>query len=108
MARENPRVPIVMGDFTNWKPKPFFDIVDYCEALHPQYEQAAIISRMHLDKVLSYRKTDPEKFDEDELVHFRRYTRIFYEEMVPEKWKQVLQRSLLYKKPHLAFAVNTR
>ena len=33
VAEENPRVPIVMGDFTNWKPKPFFEITEYSEIL---------------------------------------------------------------------------
>ena len=32
VASANPRVPIIMGDFTNWKPKPMYDVVDYCES----------------------------------------------------------------------------
>ena len=35
VADANPRVPIIMGDFTNWRPKPFMDVVDYCEKLQP-------------------------------------------------------------------------
>ena len=29
----NPRVPIIMGDFTNWKPVPCIDVFEYCEEL---------------------------------------------------------------------------
>lgn len=35
VAAANPRVPIIMGDFTNWKPMPFHDVHDYCEKLQP-------------------------------------------------------------------------
>ena len=33
VAESNPRVPIIMGDFTNWKPKPLFEITEYSETL---------------------------------------------------------------------------
>jgi len=35
VARANPNVPIIMGDFTNWRPKPCIDIVNYSETLSP-------------------------------------------------------------------------
>lgn len=31
VAEANPRVPIIMGDITNWKPLPLIDVIDYCE-----------------------------------------------------------------------------
>ena len=35
VAEANPRVPIIMGSITNWKPVPFLDVIDYCEQLQP-------------------------------------------------------------------------
>ena len=35
VAEQNPKVPIIMGDFTNWRPKPFLDVMDYVESLSP-------------------------------------------------------------------------
>ena len=43
VASLNPRVPIVMGDFTEWKPRPFTDIIDYMETTMPQFDQDAIV-----------------------------------------------------------------
>jgi len=64
---------------------------------------------MHFDKVLTYRKNDPISFEEDEEEIYRRYTCQFYEEgHAPESWKNVLQKTLLYKKPHLINAADTR
>ena len=31
LAIANPRSPIIMGDFTNWRPKTFKDLIDYSE-----------------------------------------------------------------------------
>ena len=33
IASENPRSPIIMGDFTNWQPKPFKEIVEWQESI---------------------------------------------------------------------------
>ena len=63
---------------------------------------------MHFDKVLPYKKADPATFDEEEQVAYRNYTREFYENFAPDSWKSVLQKTLLYKKPHLVNALDTR
>jgi len=33
---ENPNVPVILGDFTNWQPKPMLSIVEFCQAIHLQ------------------------------------------------------------------------
>jgi hypothetical protein len=33
MAEENPGKPIVIGDFTNWKPKPMLSLIEFQEAI---------------------------------------------------------------------------
>ena len=90
IAADNPRVPLIMGDFTNWKPKPMNDVIDYCEKIIEQYDEDFIISRMHLDKVLSYRKNERETFTDQESAIFKKYTCDFYENHVPQNWKQIL------------------
>ena len=108
VADQNPKVPIIMGDFTNWQPKPFYDIVDYFEAMYPQFDKEQIIQKMHFDKVLPYRKSDPDQFTEQEMLHYKSYICELFENYAPESWKQMLTKFLLYKKPHLVNAVHTR
>ena len=35
IVTENPEVPIIYGDFTNWEPKPLFEICDLSEKFYP-------------------------------------------------------------------------
>ena len=46
VAHENPTAPIIMGDFTNWKPKPMHEITAFTESLDEQYDVDYIISIM--------------------------------------------------------------
>ena len=46
IADANPCVPIIMGDFTNWKPKPMLEITAFTESLDEQYDADYIISIM--------------------------------------------------------------
>jgi hypothetical protein len=34
MVADNPNIPIILGDFTNWQPKPMLTMETYCEALY--------------------------------------------------------------------------
>ena len=43
VASENPHSPIIMGDFTNWKPKTFIDLIDYSEASLEQTDDDRIL-----------------------------------------------------------------
>ena len=43
IADANPRVPIIMGDFTNWKPRPFVEICDYAESMQEQFDPEKVI-----------------------------------------------------------------
>ena len=70
VAELNPRVPIVMGDFTNWKPKPFFEITEYQEILQEQFDQEHIIRQMLYEKVLGYRRSDPELFTDTDWFNY--------------------------------------
>ena len=63
---------------------------------------------MQFDRVLSYRKSDLEEFDNRDHLNYRKYMCSFYETWAPNSWKQVLQKRLSYKKPHLVNAVDTR
>ena len=64
---------------------------------------------MHTDVILPNRKTTTASFAQNDWVNFRNYTRDYYEnEHVPLSWKQILQKHLLYKKPHLVFGADTR
>ena len=108
VAELNPRVPIVMGDFTNWKPKPFLEITEYQEILQEQFDQEHIIRQMLYEKVLGYRRSDPEQFTETDWFNYNQYIGHFYERFAPYNWKQTIQRNLNYKKPHLIHATDTR
>ena len=46
VAHDNPTSPIIMGDFTNWKPKPMLEITAFTESLDEQYDADYIISIM--------------------------------------------------------------
>ena len=59
-------------------------------------------------KVIPQRKSKVESFEERDWLHFRRFKCEFYEKFAPDSWKHILKKSLLYKKPHLVNAVNTR
>ena len=61
-----------------------------------------------MDKVLPYRKSDTSNFTKDDWFNHKKYTKKFYEEDIPINWKEILQKQLLFKKPHLINAVNTR
>ena len=63
---------------------------------------------MQLEKVLSYKKSDPANFDEEEEKQYRIYIRDFHENYAPESWKNIMQKTLLYKKPHLVNAIDAR
>ena len=63
---------------------------------------------MHFDKVLPYRKSERSQFDADDELNFKRYTAAYFETGAPFKWKGILQKHLLYKKPHLIHAADTR
>ena len=73
VADANPRVPIVMGDFTNWKPKPLFEITDYQETLFEQFDMEYIIRQMQYERVLNYRKSKPEEFTDYDWFNFKKY-----------------------------------
>ena len=45
---------------------------------------------MHFDRVLPYRKGDPEEFDNRDHLNYRKYICAFYETWAPDSWKQVL------------------
>ena len=108
VADENPRVPIVMGDFTNWKPKPFFEITEYSEILFEQFDIEHVIRQMQYERVLGYRKSDQEQFTETDWFNYKQYIGQFFERFVPSGWKQVIQKNLTYKKPHMIHAADTR
>ena len=38
-----------MGDFTNWQPRPFMEIVEQTEGMEPQLNVEEIIEKMHFD-----------------------------------------------------------
>lgn len=63
---------------------------------------------MHFDKVLPYRKSELHEFDEKDHANYGKYVCNFFETWAPDSWKQVLQKRLLYKKPHLVNAIDTR
>ena len=44
LAEENPRTPIIMGDFTNWRPKLFTEIIDYSESFIEQFDEESVIA----------------------------------------------------------------
>ena len=97
-----------MGDFTNWKPKPLFEIIDYTESLEPQFDKHYVINMMMFENVLDHTKDQTYKFEDDDWPTFRRYSSIFYEEHAKLHWKQIIQKHLMYKKPHLVNAAYTR
>jgi len=108
VADANPRVPIIMGDFTDWKPRPLFEVTDYSESLVEQFDIEFIIRQMQYDKVLSYRRGDRDQFTQTDWLNYKRYSALFYERDVALGWKQVVKSHLLYKKPHMVFAADTR
>lgn len=63
---------------------------------------------MQQAKVISNRRTHVDDFDEKDWLNFRQYKCEHFETHTVDSWKQILQRSLLYKKPHLVNAVDTR
>lgn len=52
-----------MGDFTNWKPRTFRDVVEYTESISEQLDVDRIIQLMQQDKVLSYRVNSTKQFN---------------------------------------------
>ena len=43
IALSHPRSPLVMGDFTNWKPIPLIDVLDYTEGISEQFDCDRVI-----------------------------------------------------------------
>ena len=59
-----------MGDFTNWKPKPLFEIIDYTESLEPQFDKHYVINMMMFENVLDHTKDQTYKFEDDDKFIF--------------------------------------
>jgi hypothetical protein len=97
-----------MGDFTNWQPRAFMEIVEQIERMEPKINDEELIDWMHLDSVLPFRKTSTDMMNPTELCTYKKYICDFYEDNAPNNWKHVLPKHLLYKKPHLVFGTGTR
>lgn len=79
-----------MGDFTNWKPKTFKDMLEYSDSIIDQFDADRVLQLMQQDKVLPYRKNDTAMFSQKDWLNYRKYTAKYYEHHVPQNWKQVL------------------
>lgn len=73
-----------------------------------QFDLEHIVRQMHYERALNYRKNQLEDFTETDWFAYKRYIGDFYERFIPLSWKQVMERNLIYKKPHLVHAADTR
>ena len=105
LAAKYPNAPIIYGDFTNWEPKPLMDVCELAEKFHPQFTEEKIFQSMKDDRLMGYDQTALKEF---QIPNFKKYVREFFEYEIDLNWKEVLERYLPYKKPHMVFAANTR
>ena len=56
----------------------------------------------------SYTAADMDKFSANQHRAFLKFTARYFERELALNWKEVLKEKLLYKKPHLVFAAETR
>ena len=109
IVEKNPEVPIIYGDFTNWEPKPFFEICDISEKFLPQYDDDYVFNLMKAAGKMGYgQSNDMESLTKKQLGEFQEFVVKFYNEKIPVSWKEVFEHSLPYKKPNLVFGANTR
>ena len=109
VVSKNPEVPIIYGDFTNWEPKPLFEICDLSEKFHPQYEDDYVFNMMKQSGKMGYGQSNSmESLTKKQLGQFDEFVVKFYQEKIPLSWKEVFERNLPYKKPNLVHAANTR
>ena len=54
VVEENPEVPIIFGDFTNWEPKPLIEICNLQEKFQSQYSDDHVFDLMKQDGKMGY------------------------------------------------------
>ena len=108
VVAKHPNAPLIYGDFTNWEPKPFLDVCELSEKFCPQFTQEAVFRKMKEHAVMSYAQNSYAELTARQKEFYKKYVVDFFEYDTPLNWKEVLERYLPYKKPHMVFAANTR
>ena len=95
IVAENPEVPIIYGDFTNWEPKPLFEICDLSEKFYPQYNDDHVFDLMKQAGKMGYGQSNSiEGLNKNQKIFFKEYVTKFYEEKIDLNWKEVFERKI--------------
>ena len=93
--------PLIYGQFTNWEPKRMFDMREFCERINQ--DKPDIFEMCRTKKLIDEDVRSVEKLNEEDRISYEREVRFYYNSY-RKIWKDIVQKYMKYKKPHLVNA----